>query len=265
MKSQFTIMQRTAMSEHQKMSILSNELVRRLSNIHREVVEDEIHDVIEHYVTQLKNSGYNRKQAKEVVVCGVVGWRRKLERIEEAGQNQYLEAKETLKKRTDNKLLEKTNWYKENKKRKLEDQESKFQYSHPAKKRKRGQQHETTNTGDNKKKVKAVMFVPYTKHSELATRLREGEEKMENMTGYKLKIVEKGGTKLVDILHKANPWAGEDCKRDRCMLCRTKNEEDRKNTKVCRKRNCVYKTSCMTCTDRQDKAIANSLVEQLKS
>ena len=83
------------------------------------------------------------------------------------------------------------------------------------------------------------MFVPYTKHSELATRLREGEEKMEKMTGYKLKIVEKGGTKLVDILHKANPWAGEDCKRDSCMLCRTKNEEDRKNTQDCRKRNCV--------------------------
>jgi hypothetical protein len=50
-----------------------------------------------------------------------------------------------------------------------------------------------------------VMFVPYTKHSELATRLRGDEERMESMTGYKIKIVEKGGTKLVDILHKANP------------------------------------------------------------
>ena len=47
MKSQYTVMQRTAMSEHQKMSILSNELVRRLSNIHREVVEEEIQEVIE--------------------------------------------------------------------------------------------------------------------------------------------------------------------------------------------------------------------------
>jgi hypothetical protein len=38
MKTQFTVMQKSAMSEHQKMSILSNELVRRLSNIHKEVV-----------------------------------------------------------------------------------------------------------------------------------------------------------------------------------------------------------------------------------
>ena len=66
MKSQSTIMQRTAMSEQQKMSILSNELVRRLSNIHREEVEEEIHDVIEHYVTQLKKSGYNRNRQRKL-------------------------------------------------------------------------------------------------------------------------------------------------------------------------------------------------------
>jgi hypothetical protein len=55
------------------MAILGNELVRRLSNIHPAVLEEEIEGVIEHYVSQLKNSGYSRKQAKEEVVCGVVG------------------------------------------------------------------------------------------------------------------------------------------------------------------------------------------------
>ena len=108
MKTQFTVKQRSAMSEHQKMSILSNELVRQLSNIHKDVVAVEIEGVIEQYIGQLKTSGYTRKQAKEIVVCGVVGWRRKLERREKAGQNQYLEAKETVEKRTEDKLLEKT-------------------------------------------------------------------------------------------------------------------------------------------------------------
>jgi hypothetical protein len=46
MKSQFTVMQRSAMSEHQKMAILSNEMVRRLSNIHRDVVAEEMPEVI---------------------------------------------------------------------------------------------------------------------------------------------------------------------------------------------------------------------------
>jgi hypothetical protein len=262
MKSQYTIMQRTAMSEHQKLSILSNELVRRLSNIHREVVMDEIEEVIEHYITQLKNSGYSRKQTKEIIVCGVVGWRRKLERREKAGQKQYLEASETLEKRTEDKLLEKTSWYKVDNKRKVENQESKFQYNPPSKKRKLGKKVNTIKSKD--KKIKSVMFVPYTKHSELATRLRESEESMATMTGYKLKIVERGGTKLVDMLHKANPWAGQDCGRKRCLLCSTKKDEDKKNSQDCKKRSCVYKTYCMACQQRQDKMVEEKYGEMGK-
>ena len=80
-----------------------------------------------------------------------------------------------------------------------------YQYIPPSKKRRRGQAARKQAKKGEEKKVKAVMFIPYTTHSELATRLRENEDKMQEMTGYRLKIVEKGGTKLVDILHKAYP------------------------------------------------------------
>ena len=70
MKTQFTVMQRSAMSEHQRMAILSNELVRRLSTIHRDVVQEEIGGVIETYVGQLKTSGYGRKQTRDIVIWG---------------------------------------------------------------------------------------------------------------------------------------------------------------------------------------------------
>ena len=96
------------------------------------------------------------------------------------------------------------------------------------------------------------MFIPYTKHPELAQRMRDNEEKMESMTGYRLKIVERGGTKLVDMLHKANPWAGQDCARSGCLLCETKKYEGKRNSQDCRKRNCVYQTYCITCMERQD-------------
>ena len=96
------------------------------------------------------------------------------------------------------------------------------------------------------------MFVPFTRHSELANRLRDNEENMERMSGYRLNIVERGGTKIVDMLHKANPWAGKDCGRERCLLCNTKKEDQLKNTQDCKKRNVVYKTSCITCRRRQD-------------
>ena len=79
----------------------------------------------------------------------------------------------------------------------------------------------------------------FTKHSELEIRLRENEEKMEQMSGYRMKIVEKGGTKLVDVLHKATPWAGEQCGRNRCLLCTTKAEAGNTNSQDCRRRNVV--------------------------
>ena len=73
------------------------------------------------------------------------------------------------------------------------------------------------------------------------------------MTGYRLKIVEKGGTKLVDILHKANPWSGQECGRMKCLLCISKKREGKTNSQDCKKRNCVYETYCWTCSQRQDK------------
>ena len=106
------------------------------------------------------------------------------------------------------------------------------------------------------------MFVPYTEHSELASRLRDNELKMEQLTGYRIKIVERGGRKLVDILHKANPWAGQDCKREGCLLCKTKRDEGLTNSQDCKKRNCIYETTCLTCRDRQDAAIEEKFREE---
>jgi hypothetical protein len=61
------------MSEHQRISILFNELVRRLSNVHPDVVDQEITGIVEHYIVQLKTYGYDRKQIREIITCGVVG------------------------------------------------------------------------------------------------------------------------------------------------------------------------------------------------
>ena len=61
-------------------------------------------------------------------------------------------------------------------KRKVEDKESKFQYC-PAMKKRKGGRDRQKNTTNNKtaKKIKAVMFVPHTRHSELALRLRQSD------------------------------------------------------------------------------------------
>ena len=74
MRSQLVIPEKSAMAMSQKISILSNDLVRRLSNINVEKVEEEEKvRVVEHFITQLKTSGYDRKKAREIVVSGIVG------------------------------------------------------------------------------------------------------------------------------------------------------------------------------------------------
>ena len=74
MRTPFVVMKRSAMGEQQRISILSNELIRRLSNVETSVVDEEMPKIIEHYISQLKTSGYERSQAREVICSGVVGW-----------------------------------------------------------------------------------------------------------------------------------------------------------------------------------------------
>ena len=100
------------------------------------------------------------------------------------------------------------------------------------------------------------MFVPYTAHSELATRLRDSEETMQQMTGYRLKIVDKVSCKLVDMLTKANPWAGEQCGRRRCLLCKTKEREGKENSQdwiATREIVCIRHTACHAAEDKMMK------------
>ena len=149
----------------------------KLKNIHKDVLGEEMPDVVEHYISQLKNSGYDRSQAKEVITCGMVGWLRKLERRKKRGEGQYLSARMTLADRDEKKLLEKTSWYKEDGKRKRENEESQYQYQQ-TKKTRRGpmtKSKNTTKAGQGKSKIKAVLFIPYTRHLLCETKKYEGK------------------------------------------------------------------------------------------
>ena len=55
MKTQLVLMKRSAMSENQKIDILSNELIRRLSNVGQGIEKSETTKVINNYTRQLKN------------------------------------------------------------------------------------------------------------------------------------------------------------------------------------------------------------------
>ena len=83
--------------------------------------------------------------------------------------------------------------------------------------------------------------------------MREKEESLLELTGYKLKIVERTGRKLEDIFPKNNPWAGQDCQRDSCLLCKTKMKSGENLDQECSKRNTIYMTWCHTCKEEAEK------------
>ena len=68
-------------------------------------------------------------------------------------------------------------------------------------------------------------------------------------------MVEKLGTKLIDMVNKTNPWRGEDCERDGCFHCKTKAETGKLTTQCCKKRNMVYETWCISCEEKAIKEI----------
>ena len=102
--------------------------------------------------------------------------------------------------------------------------------------------------------VKGVLFVPHTPGSVLAKELRENEEKLFQLTGWKVKVVERSGTTLQDALTSSNPWKGEICERENCLICLTKSQTGKGMSQDCKKRNLVYETWCRTCeTEALDK------------
>ena len=82
---------------------------------------------------------------------------------------------------------------------------------------------------------------------------KDAEMKLEELTGYRLKIEERGGRRLQDILHKSNPWEGVDCERQKCLPCETKNRTGKFSTQSCSKRSSVYETWCANCEEKSSR------------
>ena len=99
---------------------------------------------------------------------------------------------------------------------------------------------------DNEKKnFVSVLFAPHTEFSQLAKRWRAKLEELEKVSNLKLKMVERTGEKLTDLLHKSNAWDDNYCKREDCIICNSTSNESRKG--LCKKRNVIYETYCVTC------------------
>ena len=116
---------------------------------------------------QLKNSGYQRQECREIVVSGVKNWLRRRKRREEKGEDFYRSGTSTLQSRIRKKLLDPVRWYKPRPDDGEEDGSGKERKEEGIRKGGKKRKGMDERTGENND-VKLVMFCPYTRNSELA-------------------------------------------------------------------------------------------------
>ena len=89
-----------------------------------------------------------------------------------------------------------------------------------------------------------VMFIPSTKNGILLKMMKENEEKLVEMTGFRVSYAESGGTQLGRYF-STNLATGRPCGREsnKCIPC------NRMDTKLqnCKARSIVYESSCEVC------------------
>ena len=96
--------------------------------------------------------------------------------------------------------------------------------------------------GKKKVAVSTVIFIPNTKGGILLTKLKEKEETLSELTGFRVKYAEAAGTPLLNMF--PTDQQTPHCNRDNCPPCNGSEEERRQN---CRTRNILYETSCIIC------------------
>ena len=106
---------------------------------------------------------------------------------------------------------------------------------------------EKNRTERSEKKVLALLFVPQTPGGELAKLIQKVEDKNAKMMGTdRVRVVERGGTELKEMLCKNNPFGRQKCLREDCQVCHGKYSEGKQAGK-CLEEGITYKISCMEC------------------
>ena len=81
--------------------------------------------------------------------------------------------------------------------------------------------HTRENQNKGKTPPTTVLYVPATPDGILAKRIQEKDLVFSDLHGLGwTKVVERGGTKVKDIITNKYPWAEVSCQRQDCLLCR---------------------------------------------
>ena len=135
-------------------------------------------------MVKMKNSGYGERYRVQILNSAFKAYETMVEEDKNGTKPLYRERSWRKEERTNKKRSKKLNWFKNS--------NQGIQYS-------------------------SILFVPPTPGGLLAKQLRIREKQLNNTNKERIKIQEKGGTDIENILGKKNPFKKEKCKEKSSM------------------------------------------------
>ena len=248
--SSLVMMRDSAMPHRMMMASMTQEGVRRLANTHRKISDKEKCKILGRYMAKLARSGYNQGLRKEILVAAV-RTQRKREQAHDLGirplHRPGSHGREATRRK---KISARSEWFRGkgpswkdevdamarapaasgqlvtgdvHKGPGLAQGPSKASISkevtmgdrQPCK-----EQSQDRKTGQQGR-IEAVMFLPHTPGGVLAKKLQEKEDTLVKLHKIgRVKMIERGGRRLKDILTVKDPWTSGPCGREglSCVL-----------------------------------------------
>ena len=234
----------SALSREVKMSTLSEEVARRLRNTSQRLNSARRMEILEEACVKMVTSGHTEEFARQAMENGIKAHNDRIRRsnlvetdpgfqpmFPKAGWRRVIRDKE--------KAMKRSTWYKG---RAKEDCLEGVSRPGPGGRvMKVGRKKKSFQKDGKVREAATVIFVPSTRGSVLIKSLKEDEDMMAGITGFRVKYQEAGGSKLTNFFEK-DLASGQQCGRVECPPCRK--QEGRVN---CKARNVVYESKCLVC------------------
>ena len=247
-------------------------MYRRMANTCEIVSQKDRDEVVDKYAQKLLNSGHKLEIVRKVIIAGLKYYERKRERCAKPNSEPFhRSAEESGPARRLKKLTGKSSWFKgskvalggatDNNKGDVPNpsQNEADSKTHPGKRVRvtarqarsgpeklpnpKSTQNQRTKPPPKELKIRTVLFVEQSRGGSLAKAVKGVVDRIAPIIGYKIKVQERGGTKLQDLLSNKNLWAGSKCGRVDCTPCKQTGNK----TQDCMARNILYESMCNTC------------------
>ena len=200
---------------------MTQECLRRLRNTKVELGPNVQNKHLNQFTLTLKNSGYGEKFRKEILDSALNAFDKMLADDKAGTKPMYRSRGWNREERQKAKLNKKHDWW---------------------------------NSKKSKTQYKSVLFVAPTPGGVLANELRKREADLNRHSHERIKIVEKGGLKIKDILSSKNSVKNSKCSKETCPLCKDSTfvkVNPEKNQLPCNSNNVGYRWRCLNCQENE--------------